>query len=147
MIKKIVYLILIFQSLIFANQTDIIDLLEEYNKSFANKNRKEIINHFDLPVTFNLQDKTITASNNLKLKLIYNKIWGDLPDYYSHSKWDSFNIQIIDGNIAIVDAKFSRYKDDGTIFYTGAGIYSLRKSNDGWKIFSMMPYNNIEKIN
>tara|TARA_Y100000741_G_scaffold343750_1_gene307804 strand:+ start:346 stop:789 length:444 start_codon:yes stop_codon:yes gene_type:complete len=147
MIKKTICIIFIFQTLIFANQKDIIDLLEQYNKSFANKEQKKIINYFDFPVSFNLQDKTITANSNLKLKLIYKKIWGDLPDYYSHSKWDSFNIQIIDDNIAIVNAEFSRYKNDGTIFYSGAGIYSLRKSNDTWKIFSMTPYENIEQAN
>ena len=94
-----------------------------------------------------MQNKTITASTNFKLKLIYKKIINSLPDDYSYSKWDEFDTKIIDQNIAIVDAKYSRYKKDGTIIHSGAGIYSLRKSIDGWKIFSMMPYEEIKKIN
>ena len=146
MINKILFF-LFFQSLIFSNQDDIIDVFEDYNKSFADKDYKNIVKYFDLPVSFNLRDKTILASSNFKLKLIYRKIRGELPELYSHSVWDELTIKIIDDNIAIVNAKFSRYKNDGTIFYSGSGIYSLRKINDKWKFFSMLPYEKIEKVN
>ena len=146
MINKFLFF-LFFQSLIFSNQYDIIDVFEDYNKSFADKDYKNIVKYFDLPVSFNLRDKTILASSNFKLKLIYRKIRGELPELYSHSVWDELTIKIIDDNIAIVNAKFSRYKNDGTIFYSGSGIYSLRKINDKWKFFSMLPYEKIEKVN
>ena len=146
MINKILFF-LFFQSLIFSNQDDIINVFEDYNKSFADKDYKNIVKYFDLPVSFNLIDKTILASSNFKLKLIYRKIRGELPELYSHSVWDELTIKIIDDNIAIVNAKFSRYKNDGTIFYSGSGIYSLRKINDKWKFFSMLPYEKIEKVN
>lgn len=145
---KTKFLFFIFlQSLIFTNENDIIDVLEDYNNSFANKDYKNIVKHFDLPVSFNLKDKTVSASNNFKLKFIYRKIRGDLPAFYSHSVWDELKIKIIDEDIAIVNAKFSRYKNDGTIFYSGSDIYSLRKINDKWKFFSMLPYEKIEKVN
>ena len=146
MINKILFF-LFFQSLIFSNQDDIINVFQNYNTSFADKDYKNIVKYFDLPVSFNLRDKTILASSNFKLKLIYRQIRGELPELYSHSVWDELKIKIIDDNIAIVNAKFSRYKNDGTIFYSGSGIYSLRKTNEQWKFFSMLPYEKIEKVN
>ena len=59
----------------------------------------------------------ISASSNFTLKFIYRKNRGDLPEFYFHSLWDELKIKIIDEDIAIVNAKFSRYKNDGTIFY------------------------------
>ncbi len=141
-----ILLFVLFNSLVFANQKNIIDVFEDYNKSFAAKDYRNIVKHFDLPASFNLQEKTISASSKFKLKLIYRKIRGDLPEYYSHSVWDELEIEILDNKIAIVNAKFSRYKKDGTIFYTGSGKYSLRNTIEGWKFFSILPYDKTEKI-
>lgn len=95
---------------------------------------------------FNLKDKTITANNRFKLRFIYKKIRGDLPGYYSYSTWDGIKIQLIDDNIAIVNADFSRYKDDDTIFYSGSAQYHLRLENHKWKIFSLTPYETIKLL-
>jgi len=100
-----------------------------------------IVKTFDRPASFNLKDKTIIASN--KLKLIYRKLRGGLPNFYSYRKWDEINIQIIDNKIAIVNADFSRYNNDSTIFYSGSAQYHLRLKNDQCKIFSLIPYTNI----
>ena len=147
MVKFFSFLV-IFITLVFTNEKqNIIDALEEYNKAFGEANYSKIIECFDLPSSFNLKDKTIMASHKFKLKLIYRKIIGDLPNYYSYSKWDEINIQLIDSSIAIVNADFSRYKDDNSIFYSGSAQYHLRLKNDKWKIFSLTPYETIEPIN
>ena len=80
----------------------------------------------------------------MKLKLIYKKLISDLPDYYSYSTWGKINIQLIDFNIAIVNADFSRHKKDNSIFYKGSAQYYLRLKNNKWKIFSITPYTNIK---
>ena len=127
-----------------SEKQDILDILEEYNNAFGEANYSKIIKFFDYPASFNLNDKTITASNKFKLKLIYKKIRGGLPDYYSYSKWEKINVQLIDSNIAIVNADFSRYKNDDTIFYSGSAQYYLRFKDNEWKIFSLTPYTSIE---
>lgn len=43
-----------------------------------------IVKSYDRPASFNLKDKTIIASN--KLKLIYRKLRGELPNFYSYRK-------------------------------------------------------------
>ena len=144
MIRLVVFIIILLSSAISNERENIIKLLENYNNAFGKSDYSEIINCFDYPTSFNLIDKTIIASNKLKLKFIYKKIRGDLPDYYSYSKWEKIDIQLIDDKIAIVNANFSRYNNDDTIFYSGAAQYHLRFKNGEWKIFSLTPYTDSE---
>ena len=146
MFKTILYIFTFYSLAAATERQDIIDVLENYNKAFGKADYSDIINYFDYPASFNLQDKTIGASGNFKLKLIYKKIRGDLPDYYSYSKWDKIDIQLIDDSIAIVNANFSRYKDDDTIYDSGAAQYQMRLINDEWKIFALTPYTKIKTL-
>tara|TARA_B100001996_G_C18652693_1_gene590033 strand:+ start:886 stop:1323 length:438 start_codon:yes stop_codon:yes gene_type:complete len=142
---KIVFFIF-FSLAIAIEKQDIIDIMDKYNKSFGEANYSELITYFDYPTSFNLQDKTIIANNRFKLKLIYKKLRGTLPDYYSYSKWDNISIELLDDRVAIVSAEFSRYKNDNSVFYSSAGKYYLRFKNGEWKIFSLTPYINIKNL-
>ena len=139
-----IFLFIILSFIMPVEKQAIIDILERYNKVFGEANYSEIANCFDFPASFNLKNKTINASNRFKLKLIYKKIRGDLPDYYSYSKWEKIDIQLIDENIAIVNADFSRCKSNDTTFYSGSAQYHLRFKDGGWKIFSLTPYESIK---
>ena len=145
MIKKVAYSILVLCSFLFSLESDIIKTLEDYNDAFVTEDYKNIPYFFDFPVSFNLKDKSIIAGNKLKLRLIYKKLRGGLPENYSYSKWENFNIQLLDDTLAIVDASFSRYDYDGSIIYSGNGFYTLRKIDNKWKIYSLTPYDNIIK--
>ena len=139
-------LFIFFSLVITSEKHDIMDVMNKYNKSFGDANYSEIITCFDYPTSFNLQDKTIIANNRLKLKLIYKKLRGALPDYYSYSKWDNIKIELLDDRVAIVSAQFSRYKNDNSVFYSGSGKYHLRFDNGEWKIFSLTPYMNVKNL-
>ena len=139
--------ILVYISLIMSfDKEDIIEVLENYNYDFGKSNYSEIIRYFNYPVSFNLKDRTITASNKFKLKLIYRKIIGDLPDFYAYSKWDKIDIQLIDDSIVIAKAQYSRFKNDNTVYESGSAQYNLRLIDGKWKIFSLTPYNNTFKF-
>tara|TARA_B100000212_G_scaffold1906_2_gene1448 strand:+ start:6283 stop:6729 length:447 start_codon:yes stop_codon:yes gene_type:complete len=145
MIKKVAYSILVLCSFLFSLESDIIKTLEDYNDAFVTEDYKNIPYFFDFPVSFNLKDKSVIAGNKLKLRLIYKKLRGGLPENYSYSKWENFNIQVLDNTLAIVDASFSRYDNDDSIIYSGNGFYTLRKIDNKWKIYSLTPYDNIIK--
>lgn len=146
MFKIVAYSFLVLYSFLFSLEKDIIQTLEDYNDAFVEEDYKNIPYFFDLPVSFNLKDKSIIAGNKLKLRLIYKKLRGGLPENYSYSKWEDFNIQVLDDKVAIVDASFSRYNNDGSIIYSGNGFYALRKIDNKWKIYSLTPYDNIIKF-
>ncbi len=140
---KVIFFILILLSFSWLSEKNkIMNTLNNYNMAFGKSDYSEIVKYFDYPTSFNLTNKTINAGNRFKLNLIYRKIRGDLPDYYSYSKWDDISIELIDDNIAIVDADFSRYKENGNIFYSGSARYFLRLIDNKWKIFSLTPYTN-----
>ena len=145
MIKKVAYSVLFLCTFLFSQEDDIIETLENYNDAFVKEDYKNIPYFFDFPVSFNLKDKSIIAGNKLKLRLIYKKLRGGLPENYSYSKWENFNIQLLDNTLAIVDASFSRYDNDDSIIYSGNGFYTLRKIDNKWKIYSLTPYDNIIK--
>ncbi len=147
MFKAISYIFIFYSLIIAIERQDIVEVLENYNEAFGKADYSDIVNYFDYPASFNLQDKTIRASSKFKLKLIYKKIRGDLPDYYSYSKWDNIDIQLIDDSIAIVNANFSRYKDDDTIYDSGSAQYHMRLINNEWKIFTLTPYVIIRVLN
>ena len=147
MIKKVAYSLLVLCSFLFSLENDIIKTLEDYNDAFVAEDYKNIPYFFDFPVSFNLKDKSIIAGNKLKLRLIYKKLRGGLPENYTYSKWEDFNIQVLDDKVAIVDASFSRYNNDGNIIYSGNGFYKLRKIDNKWKIYSLTPYDNIIRFN
>ena len=146
MLKIVLFIVLFFSSIMPVEKQAIIDILERYNKVFGEANYSEIANCFDFPASFNLKDKTINASNRFKLKLIYKKIRGGLPYYYSYSKWNKIDIQLIDDSIAIVNANFSRYKDDNVIYDSGSAQYHMRLINNEWKIFTLTPYTKIKTL-
>ena len=70
----------------------------------------------------------------------------ELPDYYSYSKFDKIDIQVIDSNIALVNAGLSRYRSDGNIFFSSSMQYYLRLKDNEWKIFSLTPYEKIKNF-
>ena len=145
MVKIVTCSFLVLCSFLFSLENDIIKTLEDYNDAFVAEDYKNIPHFFDFPVSFNLKDKSIIAGNKLKLRLIYKKLRGGLPENYSYSKWENFNIQVLDNTLAIVDASFSRYDNDDSIIYSGNGFYTLRKIDNKWKIYSLTPYDNIIK--
>ena len=146
-IFKLILYIFIFHTLAMATaREDILNVLESYNEAFGKADYSDIINYFDYPAYFNLQDKTVGASCKFKLKLIYKKIRGGLPYYYSYSKWNKIDIQLIDASIAIVNANFSRYKDDDVIYDSGSAQYHMRLINNEWKIFALTPYTKIKTL-
>ncbi len=146
MIKFILFTSIILSFIISSEKQEIIESLEEYYRAFEKADYSKIADCFDYPMSFNLENKTITASNKFKLKLIYRKIRGELPDYYSYSKIEKINIQLTDNNIAIINANFSRYTNDSTAFHSESAQYYLRFKKNKWKIFSMTPYKNIKKL-
>ena len=147
MFNKFLFLVLFFSLFLASDQKEEIkNVLNDYNDAFGKADYSKIVSFFDTPASFNLEEKTITACTKLKLRLIYWKIRGGLPDYYSYSNWNEINIQLVDNNIAIVNANFSRYKEDGTRYDSGSAQYHLRLIDGSWKIFSLTPYKTIKDL-
>jgi hypothetical protein len=147
-IKKYLVLILCFsfQQLESAEKSEILLAMDKYNEAFILADYDQIIENFTFPVSLITSDRMISIDTKFGLRFVYKKIRGDLPEFYSYSKWNNIDIQVIDKNIAIVRASFSRYDKDEKKFYDGNGIYQLKKIDKDWKIFSLIPFQSIETL-
>ena len=146
--KKYFILILLFSfdHLFSEDRTEILFAMDKYNEAFILADYDQIIENFIFPVSIITSNRMLSIDTKLGLRFVYKKIRGDLPEFYSYSKWNKIDIQLIDKNIAIVKASFSRYDKDEKKFYDGNGIYHLKKFEDQWKIFSIIPFQSFETI-
>ena len=148
MIKKYFVIILFFsfQHLYSVDRSEILLAMDKYNEAFILADYDQIIENFIFPVSIITSDRMLSIDTKFGLRFVYKKIRGDLPEFYSYSKWNNIDIQVIDENIAIVRASFSRYDKDEKKFYDGSGIYQLKKIDKEWKIFSLIPFQSIETL-
>tara|TARA_S200000501_G_C20721598_1_gene698719 strand:+ start:144 stop:587 length:444 start_codon:yes stop_codon:yes gene_type:complete len=143
--KYMVFILLFsFQLLHSEERSEILFAMEKYNEAFILADYDQIIDNFIFPVSIITSDRMLSIDTKLGLRFVYKRIRGDLPEFYSYSKWNKIDIQVIDKNIAIVKASFSRYDKNEKKFYDGNGIYQLKKSDDKWKIFSLIPFQSVE---
>ena len=148
MIKKYFVLILFFsfQHLYSVDRSEILLAMDKYNEAFISADYDQIIENFTFPVSIITTERMLSIDTKLGLRFVYKRIRGDLPEFYSYSKWNNIDMQVIEKNIAIVKASFSRYDKNENKFYDGNGIYQLKKLNNEWKIFSLIPFQSIETL-
>ena len=135
-----------FQNLYSEDKSEILFAMNKYNEAFILADYDQIIESFTFPVSIITSERMLSIDTKLGLRFVYKKIRGDLPEFYSYSKWNKIDIQLIDKNVAIVKASFSRYDKNEKKFYDGNGIYQLKKFNNKWKIFSMIPFQSFENL-
>ena len=142
----IIIVLFCFQHLYSEDKSKILFAMNKYNEAFILADYDQIIESFIFPVSIITSERMLSIDTKLGLRFVYKKIRGDLPEFYSYSKWNKIDIQLIDKNIAIVKASFSRYDKNGKKFYDGNGIYQLKKSDNTWKIFSLIPFQSFETL-
>ena len=142
----IIIVLFFFEHLYSEDKSEILFAMNKYNEAFILADYNQIIESFIFPVSIITPERMLSIDTKLGLRFVYKKIRGDLPEFYSYSKWNKIDIQLIDKNVAIVKASFSRYDKNGKKFYDGNGIYQLKKFNNKWKIFSMIPFQSYETL-
>ena len=76
----------------------------------------------------------------LELKKVLKKLYRKLPKGHSHRDWRKMDVKLVNDNIALVNAMFSRFNKKGENYFTGAAMYTFRKDDNSWKILSITPY-------
>ena len=142
----IIIVLFFFQHLYSEDKSEILSTMNKYNEAFILADYDQIIESFIFPVSIITSERLLSIDTKQGLRFVYKKIRGDLREFYSYSKWDKIDIQLIDKNIAIVKASFSRYDKNKKKFYSGNGIYQLKKSDKKWKIFSLIPFQSYETL-
>tara|TARA_Y100000590_G_C15494444_1_gene929109 strand:- start:389 stop:850 length:462 start_codon:yes stop_codon:yes gene_type:complete len=145
-----IFLVLFTINIVFGNEIEknkILNIMVDINYELINPKKQNLDIYFDYPFSYNLEDQTLFATNNRELKKLFKKIRKGFKKDYSYSDWKKMNVKLLNNNIAIVNAMFSRLNKNSETYYTGAAMYIFRKTENKWKVFSitpLKPYNYFE---
>ncbi len=143
--KKIHFLMLplMLTRVILANEIEgnkILNVMVDHNYELDEENYGSLEDYFTFPFTYNEMEKTLYATNQKELKKVLKKLYRKLPKDHSHKDWKKMDVKLVNDNIALVNAMFSRYNKKGVNYFTGAAMYTFRKDDNSWKILSITPY-------
>ena len=141
--KVLTFLAFISFSQSFSNQdeqNDILNTMVYHNYDLDDGKYDKLDSYFSFPFAYNGKDDSHIVKNQRDLKKFFKKIKKTYPRDHSHLDWKSMDVKLLNERIAIVNAMFSRIKNNGTTYFTGVAMYSFRKVNDSWKIFAITPF-------
>lgn len=140
------YFILILQgllSIIFGNKIEnnkILNIMVDHNYELKDQKYDDLNTYFCYPFSYNHHEEVKTAMTVRELKKLLKKLRKKLPRNHSHKDWKKMDVKILNESIALVNAMYSRIDKNNSSYFIGAAMYSLRKENDKWKIFSITPF-------
>jgi len=143
--KKIHFLMLalMLTKVILANEIEgnkILNVMVDHNYELDEENYGSLEDYFTFPFTYNEMEKTLYATNQKELKKVLKKLYRKLPKDHSHKDWKKMDVKLVNDQIALVNAMFSRFNKKGVNYFTGAAMYTFRKDDNSWKILSITPY-------
>ena len=143
--KKIsLFLILpVLSNILISNEIEknkILNIMVDHNYDLMDKKYNNLGTFFCFPFLYNDQEEIKPAMNLRELKRLLKKIRKRLPKNHSHIDWKKMNVKILNESIALVNAMYSRVDKGKSNYSTGAAMYSFRKVDQKWKIFSITPF-------
>ena len=133
---------IILFNVLFSNQIEknkILNKMVNVSFEFINPRVDDLELFFDYPFSYNMSQSTLLATNQRDLKKLLKKLREGFKKDYSRSEWKKLDVKLLNDEIAIVNAMYSRINKKGQTYFTGAAMYSFRKNKDNWKVFSITP--------
>ena len=143
---KKISLILILQilsNILLSNELEknkILNIMVDHNYDLTDQKYNNLETYFCFPFLYNDSEKVKSALNLRELKKILKRVRKELPKNHSHIDWKKMNVKVMNEGIALVNAMYSRIDKSNTSYFTGAAMYSFRKIDKKWKIFSITPF-------
>ena len=143
---KKISLILILQilsNILLSNELEknkILNIMVDHNYDLTDQKYNNLETYFCFPFLYNDSEKGKSAMNLRELKKILKRVRKELPKNHSHIDWKKMNVKVMNEGIALVNAMYSRIDKSNTSYFTGAAMYSFRKIDKKWKIFSITPF-------
>ena len=141
-ISSIIFLPILF-NILLSNELEknkILNIMVDHNYDLMDKKYSNLDTFFCFPFLYNDQEEIKYANNVRELKKLLKKMRKKLPKNHSHKDWKKMNVKILNESIALVNAMYSRVDKNNTNYFTGAAMYSFRKVDKKWKIFSITPF-------
>lgn len=128
-------------------QSMIDDMFDEYFEAFSNKEFEKILDkYYDTPFIIYDQNNTIILNNRNELLSFLENASNQLDKgNYGYSKTNFFEEFREDNNLIILEMNYTRYKKDGSVMGNKemTATYVLRKSDENYKVISLIPHSSL----
>ena len=143
--KKIsLFLILpVLSNILLSNEIEknkILNIMVDHNYDLTDQKYGNLETYFCFPFLYNDSEEVKSAMNARELKKLLKRMRKKLPKNHSHIDWKKMNVKVMNESTALVNAMYSRIDKSDTNYFTGAAMYSFRKIDKKWKIFSITPF-------
>ena len=143
--KKISYILIlpILSNILLSNELEknkILNIIVDHNYDLEDQKYGNLETYFCFPFLYNYSEEVKSAINARELKKLLKRMRKKLPKNHSHIDWKKMDVKIINDGIALVNAMYSKIDKSDTNYFTGAAMYSFRKVDKKWKIFSITPF-------
>ena len=128
-------------------QSMIDDMFDEYFEAFSNKEFDKILDkYYDTPFIIYDQNNTIILNNRNELLSFLENASNQLDKgNYGYSKTNFFEEFREDNNLIILEMNYTRYQKDGSVMGNKemTATYVLRKSDENYKVISLIPHSSL----
>ena len=143
--KKVSLIIIlpILSNILLSNELEknkILNIMVDHNYDLTDQKYGNLETYFCFPFLYNDSEEVKSAMNARELKKLLKRMRKKLPKNHSHIDWKKMNVKVMNEGIALVNAMYSRIDKSDTNYFTGAAMYSFRKIDKKWKIFSITPF-------
>ena len=143
--KKISLILIlpILSNILLSNELEknkILNIMVDHNYDLTDQKYGNLETYFCFPFLYNNSEEVKSAMNARELKKLLKRMRKKLPKNHSHIDWKKMNVKVMNEGIALVNAMYSRIDKSDTNYFTGAAMYSFRKIDKKWKIFSITPF-------
>ena len=143
--KKISLILIlpILSNILLSNELEknkILNIMVDHNYDLTDQKYGNLETYFCFPFLYNDSEEVKSAMNARELKKLLKRMRKKLPENHSHIDWKKMNVKVMNEGTALVNAMYSRIDKSDTNYFTGAAMYSFRKIDKKWKIFSITPF-------
>ena len=140
---SLILILPILSNILLSNELEknkILNIMVDHNYDLTDQKYGNLETYFCFPFLYNNSEEVKSAMNARELKKLLKRMRKKLPKNHSHIDWKKMNVKVMNEGIALVNAMYSRIDKSDTNYFTGAAMYSFRKIDKKWKIFSITPF-------
>ena len=120
-------------------EQEVDQLFIDYFRDFSNLDLKAIVAYFHLPCVFIVPDDVLVFSTVAEVE----EFWAPRFEAmgvadFDHTERHEASIQVLNDHTAMASSLAVRFKKDGTELERRGAAFVVRKTDDGWKIVTVI---------
>ena len=120
-------------------EQEIDQLLNNYFRDFSNLDLNAIVSYFHIPCTFIVPQEVLVFTSVTQVEEFWGPRFDDLKaQRFGRTERAEANIKVLNDNTAVTSSKAIRYTEDGTELERRGATFAIRKTDDGWKIVTLI---------